>query len=286
MSSNNSLTSSDNHPGIIVELNVGGVIYATTPTTLNREPNSLLAQMLPAPSKPASSGGDATSPTPKSAVTRIYKDSKGRYFIDRDGVLFRYVLDYLRNGKVILPECFHECDRLRQEADYYRLTGMSNCLQQSSGTPSISGTLSPKAVDITPPTIKSPTKNRGLEPGYIVVGYRGTFAFGRDGGVADVKFRKLWRILVSGRVSLCREVFQETLNESRDVDRGDGDRYTARFFLKHVFIEQAFDALLEAGFRMVGGCGSGTNSAGDLKPGMDSEESKWNHYNEFVFCRS
>lgn len=41
--------------------------------------------------------------------------------------------------------------------------------------------------------------------GYITVGYRGTFAFGRD-GLADVKFRKLSRILVCGRVQLCREV--------------------------------------------------------------------------------
>ena len=37
-------------------------------------------------------------------------------------------------------------------------------------------------------------------PGTIVIGYRGTFAFGRD-GLADVKFRKLTRILVHGRVS-------------------------------------------------------------------------------------
>ena len=37
-------------------------------------------------------------------------------------------------------------------------------------------------------------------PGTLVIGYRGTFAFGRD-GLADVKFRKLTRILVHGRVS-------------------------------------------------------------------------------------
>lgn len=48
---------------------------------------------------------------------------------------------------------------------------------------------------------------------------------------------------------------------------------------------QAFDQLQDAGFRMVCGCGSGTNSSGEIKPGMDSEENKWNHYNEFVFCR-
>jgi len=124
------------------------------------------------------------------------------------------------------------------------------------------------------------------EAGFIVIGYRGTFAFGRDGGIADVKFRKLWRILVSGRVSLCREVFRDSLNESRDVDRGDGGRYTSRFFLKHAYLEQAFDALLDAGFQMVSSCGSGTNNAGgDIKPGMPEEESRWNHYNEFVFCR-
>jgi hypothetical protein len=41
--------------------------------------------------------------------------------------------------------------------------------------------------------------------GSITLGYRGTFAFGRD-GLADVKFRKLSRVLVCGRVALCREV--------------------------------------------------------------------------------
>jgi len=83
-------------------------------------------------------------------------------------------------------------------------------------------------------------------------------------------------------------VFQDTLNESRDPDRGNNDRYTARFFLKHVFLEQAFDMLHEARFRLVGSSGSGTNSApgGDTKaPGMDSEENKWLHYNEYVFTR-
>ena len=61
------------------------------------------------------------------------------------------------------------------------------------------------------------------------MGYRGTFAFGRD-GLADVKFRKISRILVSGRVRLCREIFGDTLNEGRDPDRAGGltDRYMVR----------------------------------------------------------
>lgn len=84
--------------------------------------------------------------------------------------------------------------------------------------------------------------------GYITVGYRGSFAFG-SAGLADVKFRKLSRILVHGRVILCRDVFGESLNESRDPDHGESDRYTSRFFLKHSSLEQAFDCLQEAGFK-------------------------------------
>ena len=109
-------------------------------------------------------------------------------------------------------------------------------------------------------------------------------------------------------------MFRETLNESRDPDRGGSGanggaagalapRYSARFYLKHSALELAFDMLHEAGFNMVGACGTGTNcahtgwppgtaggptgGAGDVgKPCADSEERRWNHYNEFIFCRS
>jgi hypothetical protein len=81
----------------------------------------------------------------------------------------------------------------------------------------------PKLVSISnriPPIANSnslsPLSTEGKSPGYITIGYRGTFAFGRD-GLADVKFRKLSRIIICGKVSLCREVFKDTLNESRDV---------------------------------------------------------------------
>ena len=64
------------------------------------------------------------------------------------------------------------------------------------------------------------------------------------------------------QVILAREVFGDTLNESRDPDRGGtNDRYTSRYFLKHSSIEQAFDALLDAGFYLGGCCGTGTATA-------------------------
>jgi hypothetical protein len=47
--------------------------------------------------------------------------------------------------------------------------------------------------------------------GAIVVGYRGTFAFGRD-GMADVCFRKLTRILVHGKVTSALCIPYSTFN--------------------------------------------------------------------------
>ncbi|KAK2579591.1 hypothetical protein KPH14_010886 [Odynerus spinipes] len=235
----------------VVDLNVGGVCYTTTLATLTRESNSRLGVLFT----------DGEFP--------LQQDSTGRYFLDRDGNLFRYILDYLRDQSIVLPEGFKERERLKQEANYYGLPDLEHAIdEKSEEAAGGSSTLRKRA------------------PGYITIGYRGSFAFGRE-GLADVKFRKISRILVCGRVALCRDVFGETLNESRDPNHGMSDRYTARFFLKHNFIEQAFDMLQEQGFKLAGSCGSGTAGVNFelLKPGVDSEENRWNHYNEFVFVR-
>lgn len=219
------------------------------------------------------------------STTKLVKDAKGKYFLDRDGVLFRYILDYLRNQKLVLPENFHEKDRLRNEAEYFGLPEMVKSISTTSVSGRLSSLTQNKSQSFQTNSINSTTQNaEGKTCGFITLGYRGTFAFGRD-GLADVKFRKLSRIIVCGRVSLCREVFKDTLNESRDPDRGCSDRYTSRFFLKHSYLEQAFDMLQEEGFVLASACGSGTNNAGEVKPGMDNEEAKWQHYNEFIFER-
>lgn len=317
---NDTASSSSGSSSSVLELNVGGVFYSTNLATLRREPDSHIARLFADHSK-----------------VKAVKDSKGKYFIDRDGVLFRYILDYLRNMRLVLPENFHEKERLKQEAEFFSLPNLVKVIEASSGghrsriafspapdcnskenmsnSSGVGGAANSKLMipqaSVAPTThlnkqnsndstsggspgklgvadesglspSPSPVSDRGT--GYITVGYRGTFAFGRD-GLADVKFRKLSRIIVCGKVSLCREVFKDTLNESRDPDRGDSDRYTSRFFLKHSFLEQAFDMLQEEGFLLVASCGSGTNSAGEVKPGLDTEEAKWQHYNEFIFER-
>jgi len=132
-----------------------------------------------------------------------------RYFIDRDGVLFRYVLDYLRDGQLVLPESFCERRRLEREAEFFRLSGLTRSVHQlRCGTEDGECHGDELEDSNTAKTTDRASLSGRREAGFITVGYRGTFAFGRDGGIADVKFRKMWRILVSGRVSLCREVFR------------------------------------------------------------------------------
>ncbi|XP_011676650.1 BTB/POZ domain-containing protein KCTD12-like [Strongylocentrotus purpuratus] len=238
----------------VLELNVGGQAYTTALSTLTKDRDSLLAEIF----------------TGRSESDLAHRDSRGRYFIDRDGQLFRYILDYLRTHKLLLPEDFSETSRLYEEARFYRLAGLMSLLG-SSPSPHTNAASNSISSNGTP----------GKAAGFLTIGYRGTFAFGRD-GLADVKFRKVSRILVSGKVSLAREVFGDTLNESRDPDRGQSSRYSARFYLKHIYLEQAFDILAGSGFKFVSCCASGTSS--QVGP-TETEESKWHHYNEFVFQR-
>ncbi|XP_056448013.1 BTB/POZ domain-containing protein KCTD6 isoform X1 [Gadus chalcogrammus] len=93
-----------------VTLNVGGHLYTTTLSTLQRYPDSMLGAMF---------RGDF--PTTK--------DSKGNYFIDRDGTLFRYILNFLRTSELTLPSDFSEKDLLRKEADFYQIEPLIECLQ-------------------------------------------------------------------------------------------------------------------------------------------------------------
>ncbi|ETE57359.1 BTB/POZ domain-containing protein KCTD21, partial [Ophiophagus hannah] len=89
-------------PGPLVTLNVGGKVYSTTLETLTRFPDSMLGAMFRG-RQPA------------------LLDSCGNYFIDRDGKTFRHVLNFLRFGRLDLPEGYAELSLLRAEADFYQI---------------------------------------------------------------------------------------------------------------------------------------------------------------------
>ncbi|KAM4795257.1 potassium channel regulatory protein [Rhinophrynus dorsalis] len=97
----------------VVNLNIGGMKYSTFPATLLKFPESRLAQML--------DGSD-----------REFRIINGHYFIDRDGHLFSYILDYLRTSQLALPSDFSDYERLQREAEFYQLSSLAELLSQDS----------------------------------------------------------------------------------------------------------------------------------------------------------
>lgn len=79
----------------VVELNVGGMVYMTLLSTLKKDKKSKLYVMF----------------QDEEAIQKFTRDKENRIFIDRDGELFRYVLEYLRNindeEKIIFMDDLH-----------------------------------------------------------------------------------------------------------------------------------------------------------------------------------
>ncbi|XP_074646473.1 BTB/POZ domain-containing protein kctd15-like [Tubulanus polymorphus] len=89
-----------------VHIDVGGVIYTSSLETLTKFPESRLGRMF------------------NGSIPIVLDSLKQHYFIDRDGKIFRYILNYLRSARVVLPENFDEYDLLYQEAKFYDLHGL------------------------------------------------------------------------------------------------------------------------------------------------------------------
>ncbi|CAD7701662.1 unnamed protein product [Ostreobium quekettii] len=105
----------------IVNLNVGGVRYTTTPSTLSAEVGAFFDILLSGRWEPD-------------------VDGQGSIFIDRNGDLFKHVLEYLRarssgDSRFRLP--LHSVDELlalEREASYYQLPGLQAlCRDQIHG---------------------------------------------------------------------------------------------------------------------------------------------------------
>ena len=83
-----------------VTLNVGGQIFDTSMTTMTKDPNSLLANV---------------------ALHDFQASGLRSTFIDRDSTHFRYILNFLRDGKCVLPPSAESQQELRNEAEYFQV---------------------------------------------------------------------------------------------------------------------------------------------------------------------
>ncbi|XP_034963908.1 BTB/POZ domain-containing protein KCTD16 [Zootoca vivipara] len=261
-------TAAQSYPEVI-ELNVGGQVYFTRLSTLTGIPQTLLWKMFT---------------SKRESANDLAKDSKGRIFIDRDGFLFRYILDYLRDKQVVLPDHFPERGRLKREAEYFQLPDLVKLLSPDEIKQSPDDYCHSDYEEVSQSSDTRICAPSSLMPsdrkwGFITIGYRGSCTMGRE-TQADAKFRRVPRILVCGRIALVKEVFGESLNESRDPDRAP-DRYTSRFYLKFRHLERAFDMLSECGFHMVA-CNSSVTAS---FVNQYTDDKVWSSYTEYVFYR-
>ena len=93
------------HFSSTVNLNVGGHCFKTSIQTMTKDPNTMLAAMF--------SGKFEMEPC-----------EDGAFFIDRDGTHFRFILNYLRTGKLTLPEGATFVKELLEEAEFYQIQGI------------------------------------------------------------------------------------------------------------------------------------------------------------------
>jgi len=104
-----------------VVLNVGGRRFETFASTLAGYPDTLLGTMF----------------SPRNRHLRRPDPNTGEYFFDRDPESFRFILNYYRNGKLMLPgnNGQHTVDPLlKQELEYFQIPDkLSGCTGHSSG---------------------------------------------------------------------------------------------------------------------------------------------------------
>ena len=103
------------HFSSTVKLNVGGQHFTTSVQTLTKDPNSMLAAMF--------SGRFDMKPS-----------EDGSFFIDRDGTHFRFILNFLRTGKLTLTEGATFIKELEEEAEFYQIQGLIDALRSAKLT--------------------------------------------------------------------------------------------------------------------------------------------------------
>ena len=97
-----------------MKLDIGGHTYSTSIHTLRHDPDSMLAHMF-------------------SGRHDLKREPDGSYFIDRDGIHFRYILNFLRDGYVdsgTLPSDPVLHKELLRESKYYQLNGLVGYLEE------------------------------------------------------------------------------------------------------------------------------------------------------------
>ncbi|CAG9816141.1 unnamed protein product [Phaedon cochleariae] len=178
---------------------------------------------------------------PESRLAKLFNGSipivldslKQHYFIDRDGGMFRHILNFMRNSRLLIPDNFQDLDLLLEEAKYFDITQRlkNGVLQRGAVTGGGAGPF-PKASDLS---------SRPGQDAYECVALHVSPDLGE-------------RIMLSGDRSLLDEVFPDT--NQAVMDTRTGVAFPLNGFCK-LNSMQVITRLLNAGFQIAASNGGG-----------------------------
>ncbi|KAM6938613.1 BTB/POZ domain-containing protein KCTD1-like [Lycodopsis pacificus] len=197
-----------------VHIDVGGHMYTSSLATLTKYPESRIGRLF-----------EGTEP--------IVLDSlKQHYFIDRDGPMFRYILNFLRSSKLLIPDDFKEYSLLLEEASFFQLTPLQAELERWRTEQECGGV--------------------SLQCECVVI---------------HVAPELGERISVSAHRALIEDVFPEVrdfISKSLNTSWNQDSAHIIRFPLNgycHLNSVQVLERLQQRGFRITGSCGGGVDSS-------------------------
>ncbi|KAL0280056.1 UNVERIFIED_CONTAM: hypothetical protein PYX00_001465 [Menopon gallinae] len=225
-----------------VHIDVGGTIYTSSLETLTKYPESRLAKLF------------------NGSIPIVLDSLKQHYFIDRDGGMFRHILNFMRNSRLLIPENFKDLDLLIEEARYFDIAPMCRQLEQmkKERLRKSNHCGNSKALRISSNSSDSPRSADGKSQQH----------HGADGFecvALHISPDLGERIMLSGERSLLEEVFPETnqamMDSRSSVAWNQHDaRHVIRFPLNgycKLNSVQAITRLLNAGFKVAASNGGG-----------------------------
>lgn len=244
-----------------VHIDVGGTIYTSSLETLTKHPESRLARMF------------------NGSIPIVLDSLKQHYFIDRDGKMFRHVLNFLRTNTVAIPENFSELDLLYEEARYYDIPALTRQLealkdeaqQRKRSTSSNSSSTGPVIASTTSQLSPGSSKTKKLDANHCddVVSPSENDAE-RSAGIfyqclaLNISPDMGERIVISGERALVEQVFPDISQALMDARSGvawnQDSKYVIRFPLNgycKINSLQTITRLLHAGFRVMASSGGG-----------------------------
>ena len=205
-----------------VHIDVGGTIFTSSLETLTRYPDSRLSKLF------------------NGTIPIVLDTLKQHYFIDRDGKLFRYILNFMRYGTLALPDHFTELPALLEEARYFELAPLINAIEERLANRKVPAT---SDYSLLKP-IKQSTANTNNDVLSLHIS--------QD------------RVLISGSVTLIHDLFpeiqkqqqQQTTTLHAHVERNQFIRFTLNAFINLTQLE-IFQRLLNLKFQIIAStCGT------------------------------